>query len=664
MSDSSHEFNFGAHYRVLQRIGAGASGIVYLAVHKDTDERVAIKFLREEYRDDIEILQRFIAERTKLTSLESNHIIHIRDLIAEDGRLGIVMDYVPGPTLTQYLRDAGTLAPAEALGIARQIFQGLQYAHSHGVIHRDIKPDNIILLPQAEENTFNVVISDFGVASIVGQSHLTTTRMVGTPAYMAPELIESAIVAPSVDIYAVGILLYQMLAGSTPFSDGAESNPFTIAHRHITQAVPPIPGLEPQISAFLNILLSKNPINRADVSDVLKRLDGITIESTYKHALPPLNIHDTDFHPATVIKSFETVSTTQNGEKAEEEAEDELSPSKPTLASFTPSSSATLLKPYKSIQSEQVQNVNGRKPKGRQVRIIAISALASFVGVILILLSVWIAQPYFARRASHKSPTSQVISARREDDTLPSGLRIIRDAQWNSSKKVIDYTIRYSSVKNPIMGQVMETLSTSKGKCLTVHWGKRDAGISIHKHSPARTAINASCSWTITLPKLVKNSVSIQAEITVQTMPSSSEDLDRWLKNISENTIKNLSRKSVTSTSYPLQRLKSMRIDIPNTVTQGEAIPLSIIGMWPNGENAFTPIYMTPWNGEPTSILRSITGGQDNQLRLTDRCSGAVVISSDGHDVSALFPSTCSIGADIGNYEIQDTSVTITSNGS
>ena len=107
-----------------------------------------------------------------------------------------------------------------------------------------------------------------------------------------------------------------------------------------------------------------------------------------------------------------------------------------------------------------------------------------------------------------------------------------------------------------------------------------------------------------------------------------------------------------------------MRIKIPPRVKEGSAIPVTILGTWPGGENEMTPIYTTPFSSNPTSILTDITGGKLENVRLTDRCSGAVSITPDGHDVSALHPASCSIGAEIGNYQVQETPITIVAGGS
>ncbi|MDK6787721.1 serine/threonine-protein kinase [Actinotignum timonense] len=324
----STAFDFGASYRALAPIGRGASGVVYEGERKDDGTRVAIKFLRDEYVGDPEILRRFITERSVLTQLSHPHIVGVHDLVADGGKLGIVMEYAPGPNLREYLAEHGPLAPADALDITRQVVEALQSAHAGDVVHRDIKPDNIILtglapdaavapdtpatagkdkaLPGRKklrgrteaEDRFNVKVTDFGIAAIIGTGSKTTS-IVGTPDYMAPELIAQARATPSVDMYAVGIMLYEMLTGRTPFG-GEGLNPFTIAHRHLTEKIAPLAGLEENTAALLDELVGKNPDTRPDAAQVLDRLPACVEASAGQDPLE-LNPSAPVFYPATML---------------------------------------------------------------------------------------------------------------------------------------------------------------------------------------------------------------------------------------------------------------------------------------------------------------------------------------------------------------------------
>ena len=196
--------DFGANYKIGAELGRGASGVVYRGINKNDGTKVAIKILRSDLVSDREIVTRFITERDALISLNSPHIVKVYDLIAEGGELGIVMEYAPGMTLRESINERGLKSPTQAIEITKQVLSGLAAAHARGIVHRDIKPDNVIF-DQSATGEINVLITDFGISKILDVA-TSVTQMIGTPEYMAPELIERGTVAPSVDVYATGIL--------------------------------------------------------------------------------------------------------------------------------------------------------------------------------------------------------------------------------------------------------------------------------------------------------------------------------------------------------------------------------------------------------------------------------------------------------------------------
>ena len=241
-------------------------------------------------------------------------------------------------------------------------------------------------------------------------------------------------------------------------------------------------------------------------------------------------------------------------------------------------------------------------------------------------------------------------------------VRLPRHPAATVNKRTLKYSLTYRTIKQPLSGDVLEVV-TSARSCPDATW---DGTAKVVPHSPALTSIDAKCGWTITLKTLPQEEpVTVTAKFpATEAAISNQANLQTWLQNQQQATDKALNNDAVTSTAYSLQRLQTMRIKIPPRVKEGSAIPVTILGTWPGGENEMTPIYTTPFSSNPTSILTDITGGKLENVRLTDRCSGAVSITPDGHDVSALHPASCSIGAEIGNYQVQESPITIVAGGS
>ena len=168
------------------------------------------------------------------------------------------MEFVAGQDLRNHLRGRGTLPPAEAAGLTRQILDGVATVHASGVIHRDIKPENLLLDTSGRDTVAK--LTDFGVARLSSGTSLTKrTSLIGTPEYMAPELADGGTVTPAVDLYSIGILLYEMLGGETPFTGG---HPLAVLRLHVDQPPAPIPGIPGELWDYLAWLLAKDPGSR------------------------------------------------------------------------------------------------------------------------------------------------------------------------------------------------------------------------------------------------------------------------------------------------------------------------------------------------------------------------------------------------------------------
>jgi tetratricopeptide (TPR) repeat protein len=220
-----------AHYEILARLGGGGMGVVYRARDTRLGRVVALKFLPQQWSHDEDAKQRFIREAQAASATDHRNICTIHDIgTADDGQLFIVMAYYEGVTLKQRLDASGALTVDEALDIATQVAEGLARAHAQGVVHRDIKPGNLVL---AEDG---VRILDFGLATFANALQLTIVgSTLGTAAYMSPEQVRGEAAGPASDVWAVGAILYQMLAGHVPFQ-GAYAEAIAYAIKHETPA--------------------------------------------------------------------------------------------------------------------------------------------------------------------------------------------------------------------------------------------------------------------------------------------------------------------------------------------------------------------------------------------------------------------------------------------
>ncbi len=273
-SDSLIGFTLTNKYKVLRQIGRGGMGVVYEAEHVELGKRVAIKLMLEKYAEDNEAITRFKREAFAASQIGNPHIIDVSDIgTAPDGRSYVVMELLNGSPLSRVL-EAGPMSPTRAIGIMRQVLRAVGAAHAKGIIHRDLKPDNIFLTDRGDGSDF-VKLLDFGISKIVdldaevASTRLTSTGMVmGTPLYMAPEQAMGSPIDHHCDIYACGVILYEMLAGKPPF----EGATYAVLVAKLLTATPPLlsevrPGLPHALVVATARALEKEPEARFDSAD-------------------------------------------------------------------------------------------------------------------------------------------------------------------------------------------------------------------------------------------------------------------------------------------------------------------------------------------------------------------------------------------------------------
>jgi tetratricopeptide (TPR) repeat protein/tRNA A-37 threonylcarbamoyl transferase component Bud32 len=254
----------GSQYRVLAKLGSGGMGTVYSALHVALEKKVALKVLRSDVGNAQAAVDRLRDEARAASRIGSPYICDVTDFgQIPDGRVFFVMEYLDGPSLGRVLRTDGALPPERALPIFRQIAKALQAAHEKGIVHLDMKPDNVVLLTRGRRSNL-VKLVDFGVARLLGDT-ARDQQVAGTPEYLAPERFLGAAYDHRADIYALGVLAYETLTGKVPFRAPSYLGTLT---KHVEEAPPPLERrvgnheIPEELAAVVMQLLEKDPASR------------------------------------------------------------------------------------------------------------------------------------------------------------------------------------------------------------------------------------------------------------------------------------------------------------------------------------------------------------------------------------------------------------------
>jgi serine/threonine protein kinase/Tol biopolymer transport system component len=275
------------NYDIVEEIGRGGMAVVYRAYQHSLNRHVAIKVLAPQLSFDQQFVERFQREARAAAKLQHPNIVVIHDVAHEQGIYFLVMELLEGRTLKQLIEQKGSLSPERSARIVGQLASALDYAHQQGFVHRDIKPANIFVA--REDRT---TLADFGIAKAASETqHLTRTGMlIGTPEYMSPEQAEGGEVDYRTDLYALGVVLYQMLAGRVPFQS---TTPHATLHAVIYEPPPPLrqlrPGLSPAVESVAMKSIAKQPAHRyQDGSEMVSALRAaLTGQPTVAIAAPP-----------------------------------------------------------------------------------------------------------------------------------------------------------------------------------------------------------------------------------------------------------------------------------------------------------------------------------------------------------------------------------------
>src|SRR5215216_3020506 len=260
-------------YRLEEKIGSGGMSSVYRAFDPTLERWVAIKLMHRDISHDPDQLERFRREARAVAQLNHPHVVTVIDAGEDDGAPYIVFEYVEGETLKDRIRRMGRLPVSEAVAYAIEIGRGLETAHASRLVHRDVKPQNVLIDPDGRAK-----VTDFGIArSLEAQGLTAAGRVLGTTDYVSPEQALGREVTPQSDIYSLGILLYEMLTGEAPFK--ADTH-VAVAMKHVKEPLPDVQRQRPEVSAALAAVVeratAKETQNRyADVDEMIHDLEEV-----------------------------------------------------------------------------------------------------------------------------------------------------------------------------------------------------------------------------------------------------------------------------------------------------------------------------------------------------------------------------------------------------
>jgi serine/threonine-protein kinase len=258
----------GDRYEIEEKLGRGGMATVYRGRDRVLGRPVAVKVLAQKYADDEKFVTRFRREAQASARLNHENIVSVFDTGDTDGQHYIVMELVEGETLADLLKREGKLSPERAARIASLVARALHAAHGEGIVHRDVKPGNVMLTPAGE-----VKVMDFGIARAATDETLTQTGMVlGTASYLSPEQSRGDSVDHRSDLYALGCVIYEMLTGEPPFTGGS---PLSVAYKHVNDAPQPVsqvnPSVPPGLEAVVMRALEKDPDARFPSADSMRQ---------------------------------------------------------------------------------------------------------------------------------------------------------------------------------------------------------------------------------------------------------------------------------------------------------------------------------------------------------------------------------------------------------
>lgn len=429
-------------YQIVKSIGEGGMANVYLAYDTILDRNVAVKILRGDLANDEKFVRRFQREALSASSLYNQNIVEVYDVGEDNGQYYIVMEYIDGKHLKNLLKKRGKLTVPETVDIMKQIASGLSVAHDQYIIHRDIKPQNIMIL----ENGL-VKITDFGIAMAMNATQLTQTNSVmGSVHYLPPEQASGKGASLQSDIYSMGILMYELLTGKLPYHG---DNAVEIALKHLKEPLPSIKDILPSIPQSVeNVIIkatAKNPKNRyADAREMFEDLKTCLDDNRLNEDKIEFKFPENDYDETKMLKVIK--------EKPE------------------------VTKKNKSKEKEEIKIKEVTSNESKSQNKLLIVLLSIFTGLVLVITSIVILIPVITKR-------SQIAIPDVANKTLKEATKIIQDKGFVISEEQVEQPSQsvkegYIIKTNPIAGT-----KRKKGFEVVLYVSLGDATIEVQNYT-------------------------------------------------------------------------------------------------------------------------------------------------------------------------------------
>ena len=622
----------GSSYRLLRRVGSGAVGEVWAATMSGSWALYAA-VLRPELAENPVVLESFVRERSVLLALSHPHIVPLTDMVVEGGVLALVMEFQHGGSLRQKLDSEGPLPVRLALSLMVQVLNAVEFAHRQGVMHLDIKPENVLLSGVLGESLDQQVrVADFGIASFTGSAGSGASRSFsGTPGYMAPERSAHGVATPAVDVYACAVTLHELLVAARPLP----------ARGGAVQVSPQIPA---EVAEVLHGMLAENPAQRPGAAEAAAKLRLLAEGFAADTVLPrwvEVSSGAVGYTP-TVVHGAEPAVSAVPGQNVTElygagmpslgQAQNETVIRAPFVVE------QPVYVPDDVVEEEEPTRSPLRRPLvwGAILGSLILVGVLAFVGL-------------SGGKGASKTAESWSASSR-SSASLPSGLGTRIEGTYNPRDKSARLTFEFSSQKSALRGDILQVLpGVEGGSCASVTWDAGQASSGVSKNQSSVTAVDVPCSWNLSGVSIPANGV-VQVRANVSAEFKDSRAFEEWVNRIDSETSKAISDREVRSTAYPIQRLRSIELRVPSRVVNQSVLPVTVVPVWPSGADELNPLMVLPRTGEFSTLVQAIS--PDAQLiSFSDGCSGHVLVSEDQRVVTALsVTSKCRLNAQIGNF--------------